>query len=263
MALESYTIWVPTLLLVVVRLIGLVLTAPTLAHASVPFKLRLAAAIVISLAVVARMADPIPPPVNAGEFLLAGGTELLIGAAMGYAATLIFVGLQLGAFHASQQMGLSLAEVFDPLTAEASGVIRSTFGILAIAIFLSIGGLRSLIGAMLRTFETLPPATGLVGAGMLNMAVAMLAASFTLAIKVACPLLIAMLLATVAMGLLQKTLPQCNLFSTHLPIRAFVGLLVLAASIGILRPLLETSVDFLVDRIGLLAAGGVMESWLY
>jgi len=256
MSFETYTIWIPTLLLVAARLLGLVLTAPPLANASVPLKLRAAAAMVISLAVVARMAAPVRLPASAGEFLLAGATELLIGAAMGYAARLIFVGLQLGAFHASQQMGLSLAEVFDPLTSEASGVIRSAFGILAIAIFLSIGGLRSLIGAALRTFQTLPPATGISGAAMLNMAVALLTASFTLAIKVACPLLIAMLLATVAMGLLQKTLPQCNLFSTHLPIRALVGLVVLAASIGILRPLLEASVDFLVDRILLLSAAG-------
>ncbi|MHC4295010.1 MAG: hypothetical protein ACYSTL_05440 [Planctomycetota bacterium] len=59
------------------------------------------------------------------------------------------------------------------------------------------------------------------------------------------------------MGLLQKTIPQCNLLSTHLPIRALVGLTVLAGSIVVLAPLLDASVEYLVGEISALMETGV------
>ena len=58
-----------------------------------------------------------------------------------------------------------------------------------------------------------------------------------------------MLLATVAMGLLQKTLPQCNILSTHLPARALLGLVALAGSVAVLQPVLAAAVDSLVKSI--------------
>ena len=90
--------------------------------------------------------------------------------------------------------------------------------------------------------------------------VGLLGASFALALKVAAPVLVAMLLATVAMGMLQKTMPQCNLLSTHLPIHTLVGLTVLAASLGVLLPLMQQAIDVLTNGIAAFAqasaAGG-------
>ena len=81
----------------------------------------------------------------------------------------------------------------------------------------------------------------------------MLTSSFALALKAAAPVLVAMLLATVAMGMLQKTLPQCNLLSTYLPVRALLGMVALAGSIVLIRPLLKIAVEELLERIAGLA----------
>ncbi|MCK4602241.1 MAG: flagellar biosynthetic protein FliR, partial [Phycisphaerae bacterium] len=109
---------------------------------------------------------------------------------------------------------------------------------LAIVIFLAIGGHRVLIAAVLKTFDTVPVMSLSAGGAILKMIVALLGTSFALALKVAAPAIVALLLATVAMGLLQKTMPQFNLFSTGLPIRALLGLLALAAALAYLPALL-------------------------
>jgi flagellar biosynthesis protein FliR len=57
------------------------------------------------------------------------------------------------------------------------------------------------------------------------------------------------LVATVAMGLLQRTSPQFNLFSTGLPVQAMLGLLVLAGTMGVLGPLMDAAATGLTGAL--------------
>lgn len=246
----AITTWAPVAMLVAARMAGVLLVAPVFGHAAFPVKLRLAMALVISLAVVARMARPFGVPTTGPAMILAAMGELAIGALIGYAARLLFVGIQIGAFHVAQQMGVALGEVYDPSDwTGGGGAVRGTFGMLAVVVFLLIGGHRTFLAAVLGTFDKLPVAGSLGALPITNMVVSLLAASFTLALNVAGPVLITMLSVTVALGLLQRLLPQCGLLSVQLPIRAVLSMLAMAGSIAILRPLLVEAVNLLAGRI--------------
>lgn len=251
----TLTIWMPTLALVVIRLGGVALLAPT-GGANLPLKLRIAFVLAASLAVLSRLAVPAAVPADLAGMLAAAAGELLIGAVIGLAARTLFAGVQLGAWHVSQQMGLSLGEVFDPQAEELGHAAQALFGLLAIVIFLAIGGHRAFITAVLATFDAIPPASPIAIDAPLGMIAAVLTSSFALALQVAAPVLVTMLLAAVALGLVQKTLPQCNLLTTHLPVRAMLGLLVLAASLGVLQPLMTGAATELAARAGELAGRG-------
>jgi len=82
-----------------------------------------------------------------------------------------------------------------------------------------------------------------------QLAGSLMGAAFLLALKIAAPVLIAMLLATVALGLLQKTMPECNILSTGLPARVLIGLVVLAAGIGVAAGLLEACVGVVGEQL--------------
>lgn len=240
-SIEPALIWMPTLLLVTARVAGVMLAAPVLGHSVVPVKVRVLVAVGIGLAAVGRLADPVRLPPHWPDLAVGLGCELLLGFAIGYAARLIFAGVELGAFHVAQQMGLSLAQVANPLAADAPSSVRGLLRLLAVVVFLAVGGHRALIGGLMQTFRTVPPLGFVPAAGMTNTIAAMLGASFVLALKVAAPVLIALLLATVALGLLHRTMPQCNLLSVGLPTRAMLGLLVLAATLGVLAPLIDAA----------------------
>jgi flagellar biosynthetic protein FliR len=237
--LEPAIMWAPTLLLVTMRVAGMVVFAPVFGSEAVPLRVRLLVSVAMGLGVVGGLARPVAMPPTWLDAGMGLGCEFVIGSAIGYAARLIFVGVELGAFHVGNQMGLALAEVADSTKAEESSATGGLFRLLALVVFLAIGGHRSMIGGLMMTFEAVPPLGSLAGESLLAPVVAMLGASFVLALKVAAPVLIALLLATVAMGLLHRTVPQFNLLSTGLPVRAMLGLLVLAATLGVMQPLVE------------------------
>jgi flagellar biosynthetic protein FliR len=153
----------------------------------------------------------------------------------------------LGAFHVSQQMGLSLGEVFNPSSEETTDAMRQFFRLLALVIFLTIGGHRVLIGSMLASFQSVP-LTGFVAPSAIATLLAhLLTASFTLALKVAAPVLLAMLLASLAMGFVQRAMPQFHFLSTGAPVRVVLGLIVIASvlSLPVLMELLGRATDVL------------------
>lgn len=246
---EIMTLWAPTLILVVVRLCGAFVAAPVFGHSTVPVRLRVFVSIVISLGVAARLSAPVACPSGWVELLAGVGFEALIGLSIGYAARVVLVGAELGAFHVAQQMGVGLAGVFDPLGGDRPGPIGRLFYLLALVIFLAIGGHRHLIAAMLKTFDTVPLLGFVPGRAVLEMIVSLLAASFVVGLKLAAPVLISLLLATAAMGLIQKTIPQFHILSAGMPIRVMLTLVMLAAVVALMLPLMEKAWDSTVTQM--------------
>lgn len=252
MNVAELTIWLPTLMLVLVRIAGLCLVAPVLSHAAVPVRLRYALSVVVALGVVGTGRWSGAPLAMPASWVALGGMlacELAVGAVIGYAARLVFVGIELGAFHAGTQMGLTLAEIYAPTGGPAPGVTRRLFVLTGLVVFLAIGGHRELLSGVVRSFETVPPATFALDRGVLEMVVALLTAALTLALKVAAPVLAAMLLATVALGLLQRSVRQCNVLSTGLPIRALLGLTAMTLALAALPDLIEQAWTLTARRL--------------
>jgi flagellar biosynthetic protein FliR len=219
------------LLPVAARVGGLLLVAPIFGNAAVPVRLRVLIALVVGLAVMGRVA-PAPGPASLGELAVTCGMELALGAAIGWAAALIFAGVELAAAHVGAQMGVSLGDELSGMSEGGGSPVAAAYRVIAIAAFVLIGGHRELLGALLDTLRIVPVGGLAVKAGAIAVAAALLKASFVLALKVAAPVLIAILLATVAMGLLHRALPPCHILSTGLPIRAMLGLLVMALSVA-------------------------------
>jgi flagellar biosynthetic protein FliR len=251
--MDAGTTFSLTLLLVAARAAGVLLVAPVLGHASVPARLRLLLGVAIALAVTPRVASA-AVPTNAFDLAAAAAVELLTGATLGFAAKVIFSGVEVGAFHVGQQMGITLADVFDP-AGESSDSVRRLFELSTIVAFFAIGGHRELIAGLLRSFQQVPLRTFAVSPSLAGGIVSLMATSFSMGLKLAAPVLVAMLLATAAMGMLQRAVPQCHILSVELPVRAMLGLLVLAASVSAVAPLLDAGLSLAMRQAGLAMSG--------
>ncbi len=247
--LAAYTIWVPTLLLVIFRVGGMFITAPLLSDASIPVRVKAAVSIVMALAVVGRLVSPAPMPSDWTTLVLGIGSEMLIGATIGYATTLLFQGVALGAQHIGQQMGIALANIYNPMAQTTSNVLSTLFNLTAVVIFLAIGGHRLMIQGLLETFHTVPLMGFTVDATVLGVIVALMTASFVLAAKVGAPVVVAMLLASMAMGLIQRTMPQFNILSAGFQIRVMAAAIILAVSVAALVPLVQAGWEMTMERV--------------
>lgn len=242
------TTWSLTVLLAACRCVGVVCTAPPSGHPAVPVRVRLMLGLVLAVAVAGRLESPVAVA-GLGALLGAVVMELLLGVVIGFAARVVLLAAELAAELAAQQMGIALADALVPGQAGAGGAMRGLFGVLAVTVFVTFGGAEALAEGLLGSFTMLPPGGPGEGAVLLRTAVGMLGASFSLGLKLAGPMLTAMLLATVAMGCLQRAMPQCTIFSVGLPVRAMLGLVVLAGTAMVMGGLLESGFAAVMDDV--------------
>ncbi len=244
---------VPPALLVIFRLAGLMIFAPLLGSTILPARVKVFLSLVLGLAmypaVRVRVPDDALLALDLWSLAPLMFAELLIGAAIGFMAGLPLVAVNMGGLIMGQQMGLGFARLFNPAAGVDQNVIGQILFLMAMAGFVMIGGIESMVLAVLHSFERLPPpALGGGGDGleMLSVIVGLLAAAFELALRVAAPLLALIFLQTLAMGFIARSLPQVNILSLGFPIRIMAGLAILALGMVVLD---EVVMDLVLDTM--------------
>jgi len=239
----------PAFALVLVRISGLMLTAPVYGSQVVPMRIRAALAGAISLLMFPIIAPTLPQDVTLATAIPGLVGELLIGLIMGLALGLVFAGVQLAGIIVAQQAGLGLGEVFNPVLNTDATVVDQIFFLTAMTVFVIVGGHRELMRALLDTYATLPVLSFRVTPDAVDLICDVLSGSYALGLRMAAPVLISLLIATVVMGFLSRTMPQLNILSVGFPIRAILALalsgFVLAAAGG---PMVE-ALDDVMHRL--------------
>lgn len=239
----------PAFLLVLSRVAGLMLASPLFSGTMLPMPINAILALAISLSVFPLMAGRVAVPVTLAS--AAGGMagELAIGLALGLGVTLVFAGVQIGAQLVSQQAGLALGEVFNPMM-EASGTeVSQLYFLVAMAVFLAVDGHHALVRALLDSFATIPPLGFRPDSGLVVLMVEVLTLSFVIAVRVAGPVMLALLLAFLALGFISRTVPQLNLLTIGFPLKVSMALFVMALALMSLEPILVDGLMEVMDGV--------------
>lgn len=218
------------------RLLALMLTAPVFAERVLPARVKIALAVLFAMLIGPTL--PPPPPVHpvslAGVLVL--GQQLLIGAALGFAMRIVFAAVEAAGELAGLQMGLGYATLFDPERADLIPVLGQFLGFLALLAFLAINGHLLLIQVLADSFRILPVSgPGLGTAGLLTL-VHWGSELFVAGVLLSLPILGAMLIANIALGILTRAAPQLNLFAVGFPLTLGAGLIILAVALPLLAP---------------------------
>lgn len=219
------------LLLVLARIAGLVVAAPVFGHLLVPPRVR--AVLALALAAVLTPLVPPPPELPRDLWALAGAmaTESMLGTLIGLVAQFVFAGVQLGGQIAGMQMGFGLANLIDPQSQAQVTIVAQWEALLALLVFLALDVHHLLLRALLESFRTAPPGTVGLGALGLRGAVSLAGDLFSVGVRIAAPVLVALLLTNAALGVLSRTIPQVNVFVVGFPLNVGVGLIMLGASL--------------------------------
>ncbi len=246
----------PVFLLVVSRLGGLVMFQPLLGGYAIPPTIR--ALLVVGLAAVVTPLVHVEAgvPVHALGFVLAMGNELLLGVLMGLVVRMCFVGLQLGGQMIAQDAGLAFGRIADPATGMSQSTLSNFYLQLGAVVFLIVGGHRVLVAVALDTFRTIP----LLGdGGVFGGGLAMFLDAFSLAgeiaIRVAAPTMLTLLLIKTAMGFVSRTVPQFNILTIGFSLKGLVAFLLMAISLPAALEAFTGGLALTVDWIGGLVRG--------
>lgn len=220
------------LLLCATRLGGLLALAPAFSSRSVPVALRASLLFVLTLLMlpVALGSQPAAP-----EFTVAAAArELLIGAALGLGAAVFVGAAEVAGELLSVHTGLAGAAALDPLTFESVPVLGPFAHLFAVVALLAVDAHLLMLDAAAESLRVIPLGAEVDVAGGLAAMVGAGSTLFVLGLQFAAPVIAVVLLANVALAVLNRVVPQLNALALGFPLQIGVGLLVLSASLPLL-----------------------------
>jgi flagellar biosynthetic protein FliR len=222
--------FVPVFALVFFRLAGLMLFAPLFGSSRIPRRVKIMFALVMAMAVSTSLhIDASRLPQTTWGMAIGIGGEILFGLAMGTVVSFVFIAAQWAGEIIGQQMGLNISEVLDPQYGQAGSLIGDMYFMLTMVVFLSpvVRGHHALIRGVRASFDSLPLASVGVDQSIVDMIVGLFQASAALAIQLAAPMLMTMLIVDLALGCIGRAMPQMNVMAMGLTLRSIIGVVVL------------------------------------
>lgn len=231
--------WLALFIFPFTRILALIASSPVLGNKQIPARVKIGLALMLTVIIAPTLSiqPDIEPASALGFFVLM--QQILAGLAIGFTMRLIFSAFEMAGELAGMQMGLGFASFFDPLNASFSPVVAQFLGIIAALAFLGMDGHLYILAALAESFHTFPISSAAPSAVALHTLAAWGGSMFMYGLQMSMPLIGALLITNLALGILTRSAPQLNIFAIGFPITLAVGFAVLALSLPYMTPLLH------------------------
>jgi flagellar biosynthetic protein FliR len=246
--------WLTAFLWPFVRILALVATAPVLGHMSAPTRVKVGLAAFITL-IVAPTLGPLPQVAvfsAAGVWIMVN--QFLIGAALGFTMGIVFAAVEATGAIVGLGMGLGFATFFDPQSRGSSEVLSSLLNMIALLTFLALDGHLQVVSVLITTFQSVPISADLLGAAGWRTLAGWGATVFSAGLMLALPVVAALLIANLSLGILNRAAPQIGVFQIGFPVTMIVGLLLVQMMLPNMIPFFARLIESGIDEMGRVAA---------
>jgi flagellar biosynthetic protein FliR len=184
-------------------------------------------------------------PVNLPELTLSVviAREAVIGMSLGFALRALMAGAEFAGHLSGQQIGFSYGATIDPQSGVRNNMLATLYGSLATLGFLAINGHHSVLRALAQSYAALPIGGGGLDASVVSSVRDILALVFVVAMRLAAPVIIVLLLVELVIGLISRAAPALNYMVIGYPIRLIVGLTLVAALIPVIPAVTNSVLD--------------------
>lgn len=244
--------WLAAFMFPLVRILALIAAAPVFSNPGIPMRVRLALGVVLTAAVAPALpAMPaVAPGSGVGMALLA--QQVLIGVALGFTLRIAFTAIDYAGELVGLQMGLSFAQFYDPDAGGNSGVLTQFLGLLAVLVFIAMDGHLMLVSLLVESFRWWPVS---VQSSVDGMAIVRFGALiFAAGLMLALPIVAALLIVNMALGVLTRAAPQLNLFAVGFPVTITMGFGLVFLAMPFLAPAFARIFEQGLAAVGQLAA---------
>lgn len=238
--------------LIFVRIITIVALLPVFGSQSIPVQLKVGFSLLLSIILFNMVIGSKPqiPDFSWGVMVLLVLKEIMVGLAIGFASSILFAAVQFAGRLIDTEMGFGMVQLFDPFNNESVTVMGQFQIIVFTLLFLLFNGHYFFILAIEKSFELIP-LTGvhIAGGHLASHITDMVANIFILAIKFAAPVFITLVLTSISLGVVARTVPQMNIFFVGLPLKIMVGLGTTFIALPLLGSLFRKMVEALIQDI--------------
>lgn len=249
--------WVVRLWWPVLRVGGFLVAAPIASQPSVPPMVKIALTIALAFILAPLAAPPEGLSIFSGAGVLASLEEVLIGLAIAMVVQLAFEALDFAGQSISTSMGLGFATLVDPQHGASTPVLGQLFTILGLLAYLSVNGHLLLIGALARSFRTLPIGGTPLDRDLLMTIATWGARVFETGLLIALPAVIALVIVNLALGVVSRAAPQLHLFGIGFTVTLMCGFFVLLVGLDGLMAAVSSLIESALEAASRLAAPAV------
>lgn len=216
-----------------IRISGMFLTLPLFSDKLISTPIKLTIALLLTLALSPIVSQYIPlQPTNVSVLALVIITELAIGILMGISARFFIYAVNIAGDFMSTLMGLQSSSMFDPSTGTNSTTLSKMLTLMALAAFLALDLHLYVIKAFIESYSIIPYNYN-IDLGELSFAIISLVSKITiLGIKIASPVVITNFLINIALGILNRLVPQVQVFFISMPLTMLVGVFILVLTVS-------------------------------
>jgi len=227
---------------VFVRVGALFFLLPFFGARNIPFLWKAGLSLVTALILFPVVPPPPAFPRTALEVIMGIASEVLLGFVLAIGVKMLFAAVELAGQFMGFQMGFNMASAMDPQTGGQSTVISQFLYLFTILIFFSVNGHYMFIRALAASFYKVPPDSFHLNAPVVGALVKVSSDMFVIALKMAAPILVALFLSNLCLGIVARTVPQVNVLMIGFPLNIFLGMILFSLVMLNLSP-------FLVDLV--------------
>lgn len=233
------------LLLILVRITSFVSLAPFFNQSGVPVRIKLGFSVFVS--VLLYYVLPMQKITYNGviEYATLILKESAAGMLLGFSTFICIMIIQFSGKLIDIEIGLSMAQIFDPTTKTQTSVVGS-FYYYAFLLLMMVSNMHLyLLGAIVDSFTLIPIGGIRVGSTMYDTMLGFINNYFIIGFRLILPVFATTLLLNCILGIIAKVAPQMNMFVIGIQLKVIVGLVVIFVTISLI-PLMS---NFIFDQM--------------
>jgi len=246
---EQLLLWLAAFIWPMIRIGAFLASSPIINSRQTPVMFRLSLLLVLTWLVMPLVPPPLPVDVFSSEAFLMVLQQILIGVAMGFVLQMVFGALTFGGQVMAYSMGLGFASMMDPQNGVQVPVISQFYLILATLTFLVLDVHLILIELLIESFHTFPVAVDGISRNGLKEIIGWGSRMFSGGLLMALPVMAALLLVNLGMGIIGRAAPQLNIFAVGFPISMLIGFVLIWITLPNVMAIFE---DFLAEGLNLI-----------
>ncbi|HLS20399.1 MAG TPA: flagellar biosynthetic protein FliR [Bacillota bacterium] len=241
--------YIPIFLLIFVRMLSFLVVMPLFSYRTIPVMYKIGLSFFLALTVFYTI-DASVAVVNE-LYLILLVKEALVGLLIGFIAYMVLSAVQIAGGFIDFQMGFAIANVVDPQTGAQSPIIGQYFYIFALLFLLAVNGHHLIIDGMFFSYQIIPLDTfiSLGDDSVVKFIIKTFNQMVIIAFQIAIPIVGALFLVDIALGIIARTVPQVNVFVVGLPLKIFVSFVAILIFLTLYMTLARSLFEFMFQTI--------------
>lgn len=249
MIVDSALFW--AFLVVFVRCSAMLLASPVFGAQNTPLQIRVFSTLAIAGALTVVIQPKIGPvPQDQYALVLTLGNEILAGLVLGMFVSIAFTAFQMAGAMLDLQVGLGASHVINPATGVPSTLLAQYKYMLATVVFFAMSGHHVLFKAFTQSYQVLPSFGTAQFGSMQGTIVDLVTNACLLALQIAAPVAAVGIIVDAAMGIVNRAVPQMQVFLVGMPAKIAMGLAALSIALPVAAASVDSGVELAVDALG-------------